>query len=167
MSLNDSLSGLGDGIGHGLSQIKKFVMDNNIVGTSAGVGVGLAAKDAIQSLVNDIIMPSLVTLFHYLNFETASKFLPVGEKAKLNAVNFIKQLITFIITVAVSFLFVKLSFDYLLGIDSSKKDTEKKEANPLNKEAEMPKNTEPSSAEPSSSSNYGSTRELFGPLTGY
>jgi len=37
----------------GLSQIKKFIIDNNIVGTSAGVGVGLAAKDAIQSLVND------------------------------------------------------------------------------------------------------------------
>jgi large-conductance mechanosensitive channel len=163
MSLNDSLSGLTDslgGLGHGLSQIKKFVVDNNIVGTSAGVGVGLAAKDGIQSLVNDIIMPSLVSLFHYLNFDTASKFLPVGEKAKLNVVNFIKQMITFVITVAVSFIFVKLSFDYLLGIDSSKKDAEKKDANPFKNEAEMSKNTEPSS-------NYGSTRELFGPLRGY
>jgi len=169
MSLNDSLSGLtdglGGGIGHGLSQIKKFVMDNNIVGTSAGVGVGLAAKDAVQSLVNDVIMPSLALLFHYFNFDTASKFLPVSEKSKLNVINFIKQMITFIITVAVSFLFVKLSFDYLLGIDSSKKDTAKKEADTLKKEDEMPKNTEQSTAEPSSS--YGSTRELFDTLTTY
>jgi large-conductance mechanosensitive channel len=165
MSLNDSLSGLTNSLGgfsHGISQIKKFVLDNNIVGTSAGVGVGLAAKDGIQSFVNDIIMPSLASLFHYLNFDAASKFLPVGEKSKLNIVNFIKQMITFIITVAVSFIFVKLSFDYLLGIDTTKKDAEKKEANPFKKEPEMPKNTEPSS-----SSSYGSTRELFGPLRGY
>lgn len=160
MSLNDTLSGLG-GLGDGLSQIKKFVVDNNIVGTSAGVGVGLAAKDGIQSLVNDIIMPSLVSLFHYLNFDTASKFLPVGEKAKLNVVNFIKQMITFIITVGVSFLFVKLSFDYLLGIDSSKKDA-KKDAEMSNKPSNQPSN-EPSN-QPSSS--YGSARELFSPLTG-
>ena len=136
------------------------MIDNNIVGTSAGVGVGLAAKDGIQSLVNDIMMPSLVSLFHYLNFDTASKFLPVGEKAKLNIVNFIKQMITFVITVAVSFLFVKLSFDYLLGIDSSKKD-EKKDTNSFKKEPEMPNKQ---SNEPSGS--YGSARELFSPLTG-
>jgi large-conductance mechanosensitive channel len=165
MSLNDSLSdltgGLG-GLGNGFSEIKKFVMDNNIVGTSAGVGVGLAAKDGIQSLVNDIIMPSLASLFHYLNFDTASKFLPVGEKSKLNIINFIKQMITFIITVAVSFIFVKLSFDYLLGIDSSKKDA-KKDAEMNNKPSNGPSNK--LSNEPSSS--YGSARELFGPLGAY
>ena len=73
MSLNDSLSGLtdnlGGGLGHGLSQIKKFVMDNNIVGTSAGVAVGLAAKEGIQSLVNDVIMPAFATLFRYIHFD--------------------------------------------------------------------------------------------------
>jgi large-conductance mechanosensitive channel len=113
-----------NGIGNlnsGVSQIKKFIIDNNIVGTSAGVGVGLAAKDAIQSLVNDILLPFFVVLFRYLNIESASKFLPVGEKAELNFVSFIKQMITFILVVTVSFLFVKLAFDYLLGVDTSKK----------------------------------------------
>jgi large-conductance mechanosensitive channel len=158
MSLNDTLGGLtdnlGGGLGHGLSQIKKFVMDNNIVGTSAGVAVGLAAKEGIQSLVNDVIMPAFATLFRYIHFDMASKLLPVGEKTKLDVINFIKQMIAFVITLAVSFLFVKLSFDYLLGIDTTKKDAEaaKKAAEMSNKDAERP-------------NNY-STKELFGPLRG-
>jgi len=106
----------------GLSQIKKFIIDNNIVGTSAGVGVGLAAKDAIQSLVNDILLPFFVVVFRTLNIEAASKFLPVGKKAQLNIISFIKQMITFILVVIVSFLFVKLAFDYLLGVDITKND---------------------------------------------
>ena len=106
----------------GMSQIKKFIIDNNIVGTSAGVGVGLAAKDAIQSLVNDILLPFFVVVFRTLNIEAASKFLPVGKKAQLNIISFIKQMITFILVVIVSFLFVKLAFDYLLGVDITKND---------------------------------------------
>jgi len=158
MSLNDTLGGLtdnlGGGLGHGLSQIKKFVVDNNIVGTSAGVAVGLAAKEGIQSLVNDVIMPAFATLFRYIHFDMGSKLLPVSEKTKLDVINFIKQMIAFVITLAVSFLFVKLSFDYLLGIDTNKKDAEaaKKAAEMSNKDAER-------------SNNY-STKELFGPLRG-
>ena len=110
----------------GVSQIKKFIMDNNIVGTSAGVGVGLAAKDAIQSLVNDILLPSFVVLFRSLNIESAASFLPVGKKADINIISFIKQMITFVLVVTVSFLFVKLAFDYLLGINTTKKDDKPK-----------------------------------------
>jgi len=158
MSLNDTLGGLtdnlGGGLGHGLSQIKKFVIDNNIVGTSAGVAVGLAAKEGIQSLVNDVIMPAFATLFRYMHFDMASKILPVGDKTKLDVINFIKQMIAFVITLAVSFLFVKLSFDYLLGINTSKKDAEaqKKESEKVEKNDDM-------------SNNY-SKKELFGPLRG-
>lgn len=117
----DNLTNTIGNLNSGLSQIKKFVIDNNIVGTSAGVGVGLAAKDAIQSLVNDILLPFFVVLFRNLNIEIASKFLPIGKKAELNIISFIKQMITFILVVMVSFLFVKLAFDYLFGIDTTKK----------------------------------------------
>lgn len=110
----------------GVSQIKKFIMDNNIVGTSAGVGVGLAAKDAIQSLVNDILLPSFVVLFRSLNIESAASFLPVSKKADINIISFIKQMITFVLVVTVSFIFVKLAFDYLLGIDTTKKNDKPK-----------------------------------------
>lgn len=118
MQIDNLTTSIGN-LNSGVSQIKKFIIDNNIVGTSAGVGVGLAAKDAIQALVNDILLPLFVVLFRYLNIESASKFLPVDENAQLNIINFIKQMITFILVVTVSFLFVKLAFDYLLGVDTS------------------------------------------------
>jgi large-conductance mechanosensitive channel len=120
--LNNSISNLNSGV----SQINKFIVDNNIVGTSAGVGIGLAAKDAIQSLVNDVLLPSFVAVFRNLNMDGVTQFLPVGNKAELNFISFIKQMITFILVVMVSFLFVKLAFDYLLGVETTKKDDKPK-----------------------------------------
>jgi large-conductance mechanosensitive channel len=76
---------------NGVENIKKFVVDNNIVGTSAGVCIALATKDSIQSLVNDVIMPAFATLFRYIHFDMGSKLLPVSEKTKLDVINFIKQ----------------------------------------------------------------------------
>jgi large-conductance mechanosensitive channel len=104
-----------------ISQFKSFIIENSIVGTSAGVCVGLAAKDAIQTIVNDIILPYIIILFHYFRIESITKFLPGGKTSEPNITNFIKQIVTFLLTVLVSFLFVKLAFDYLLGIDISKR----------------------------------------------
>ena len=52
------------GSGNEISKLKQFIVDNNIVGTSAGVCIALATKDGIQSLVGDIIIPSIVILLH-------------------------------------------------------------------------------------------------------
>lgn len=104
-----------------MGELKKFVIENNIVGTSAGVCVALAAKDGIQSLVGDIIMPSMVALLHALHIEGVTKFLPVEGHMKLNIANFVKEMVTFILIIVLSFLFVKFAFGYLLGIGSSEK----------------------------------------------
>ncbi|MFY7728048.1 MAG: MscL family protein [Flavobacterium sp.] len=106
-----------------INELKKFVIENNIVGTSAGVCVALAAKDGIQSLVGDIIMPSIVALLHALRIEGVTKFLPVEGHMKFNIANFIKEMVTFILIIVLSFLFVKVAFEYLLGIDREKKDS--------------------------------------------
>ena len=45
------------------NQLKKFIADNSIVGTAAGVIIALATKDVITSLVSDIIIP-LVIYYH-------------------------------------------------------------------------------------------------------
>jgi large-conductance mechanosensitive channel len=127
-ALANSISHLNSGV----SQIKKFVIDNNIVGTSAGVGIGLAAKDAIQSLVNDVLLPSIVTFLRYLKIESLTSFLPVSKKADISIISFIKQMITFLLVVTVSFIFVKLAFDYLLGINTTKKDDKPKNGNNYN-----------------------------------
>lgn len=106
-----------------LAKLKQFVVDNNIVGTSAGVCVALAAKDGIQSLVGDIIIPIIIMLLHALRIESLSKFLPVNGSEKLNIPDFVKQMVTFILIIIISFIFVQFAFGYLLGIDSSKKNS--------------------------------------------
>jgi large-conductance mechanosensitive channel len=102
-----------------LGKLKQFIVDNNIVGTSAGVCVALAAKDGIQSLVGDIIIPIIIMLLHALHIDSLSKFLPVNGSSKLNIVDFVKQMVTFILIIIISFIFVQFAFGYLLGINSS------------------------------------------------
>lgn len=109
MSLNDSMG-----------EIQKFIIDNNIIGTTAGVCVALAAKDGIESFVGDIIIPSLLILLRALHIDTLTKYLPTNRGTTFNVTNFIKQMITFILIIIISFLFVRIAFVNLLGIDTSK-----------------------------------------------
>jgi|LakMenEpi03Aug12_release.lakeMendotaPanAssembly.Ray.scaffolds.fasta_scaffold1531294_1 large-conductance mechanosensitive channel len=104
----------------GISSLKKFVVDNNIVGTSAGVCVALAAKDGIESLVGDIIIPTIIIILHALNIDGLAKYLPV-KGTELNINSFVKQMITFFLIIIISFLFVQFAFGYLLGITNTKK----------------------------------------------
>jgi len=110
-----------------LDQLKKFIVDNNIVGTSAGVCIALSVKDGIQSMVGDIIIPSILILIRSLHIDFLRKYLPENRNSNLNIPEFIKQMITFVLVVIVSFLFVKIAFEYLLNIKSSSKTNEKKE----------------------------------------
>jgi large-conductance mechanosensitive channel len=101
-------------------QLRKFVVENNIVGTSAGVCIALATKDGIQSLVQDIIIPGIVIILHSIHVDWLTKILPVHGKSQLNILNFINQLITWILIIIISFIFVKVAFEYLLGVTNSK-----------------------------------------------
>jgi len=108
--------------GQGLTKFKQFIIDNNIVGTSAGVCVALAAKDGIEALVGDIIIPILVMLLHALRIDGLSKFLPVNGSASLNVTDFVKQMVTFILIIFISFIFVQFAFGYLLGVTTTVKE---------------------------------------------
>jgi large-conductance mechanosensitive channel len=108
--------------GQGLTKFKQFIVDNNIVGTSAGVCVALAAKDGIEALVGDIIIPILVMLLHALRIDGLSKFLPVNGSASLNVTDFVKQMVTFILIIIISFIFVQFAFGYLLGVNTTIKE---------------------------------------------
>ena len=109
-------------LNNGLDKMKDFITENSIVGTCAGVCIGLAAKDSINSLVQDIIIPLIILLLYALNITWISKYLP-NKNYKLNILNFIRNLVTFFIVIIVSFLFVYFAFIYLLGIDSKVKQT--------------------------------------------
>lgn len=108
--------------GAGLAKFKQFIIDNNIVGTSAGVCVALAAKDGIEALVGDVIIPLIIMLLHALRIDSLSKFLPVNGHTQLNITDFVKQMVTFILIIIISFIFVQFAFGYLLGVNTTIKE---------------------------------------------
>ena len=98
------------------NHLKKFILGNNIIGTSAGVCIALAAKDSIQSMVNNVIVPLILIFIQKLNITYLKNYLPNSETSNLDFSLFIKNLITFILVIFVSFIFVKFAFEYLLDI---------------------------------------------------
>lgn len=108
-------------------ELKKFMVDNNIVGTCAGVIIALVTKDLILALVSDIIIPLFIFLFLKLNIKWLTAILPSG-KSSFDITNFFKQFLTWILTLIVTFLVIKATFQALLGINISKKEEKKKES---------------------------------------
>ena len=45
-----------------MNELQQFIIDNSIVGTTAGVCIALVTKDLIASLVGDIIIPGIILL---------------------------------------------------------------------------------------------------------
>jgi large-conductance mechanosensitive channel len=107
-------------------QFKKFIIDNGIIGTCAGVIIALVTKDLILSLVGDIIIPVFIILFLRLNIKSLTAILP--GKSSFDFTNFLKQLVSWLITMFVTYIFIKTAFEGILGVPSEKKE-EKKEKN--------------------------------------
>jgi len=102
-------------------QLNKFIIDNNVIGTTAGVGIGLATKDVIQSLVSDIVFPA----FYLLIFKLHIPYFNNNNKHIINYAIFLKQFITWLVIVIITFIFVQVSFKILLGVNIDKKDDKK------------------------------------------
>jgi large-conductance mechanosensitive channel len=96
--------------------LKQFIVENKIIGTSAGFCIAIAAKEAIQSLVDDVFIPLLVNALQSLNITFLTKYLPVTDKTQFNLTMFVKQVVTFVVVVVISFLFVQFAFGYLIGV---------------------------------------------------
>ena len=99
-----------------VEQLNRFLVDNNIVGTAAGVSIALATKDVIQSLVSDVIIPGIIFLLLKLNVDSLTKFLMMPGKTKFDFMNFIKQFITWIFIIIITYVFIKVAFEGLLGV---------------------------------------------------
>lgn len=108
-----------------MEQFKKFIVDNGIIGTSAGVIIALVTKDLILSLVGDIIIPFFIILFLKLNIKSLTDVLP--GKSNFDFTNFFKNLISWIITMMVTFFFIQTTFEFLLGIKKEDKKEDIKE----------------------------------------
>jgi len=96
--------------------LKQFIVENKIIGTSAGVCIALAAKEAIQSLVGDVFIPLLVKALQSLNITFLTTYLPVTDKTQFNLTVFVKHVVTFVVVVVISFIFVQFAFVYLIGV---------------------------------------------------
>jgi large-conductance mechanosensitive channel len=105
------------------TELKKFISENNIIGTCAGVIIALVTKDLILAFVGDIVIPVFIILFLKLKIKWLTAILPSG-KSTFDLTDFIKQLITWAITIFVTFLVIKATFQTLLGIELEKKEDE-------------------------------------------
>jgi large-conductance mechanosensitive channel len=99
-------------------QLKRFILDNGVIGTAAGVSIALVTKDIIQSFVGDIIIPSFIFVLSSLNIKGITGMLP-GKKM-LDLTNFFKQLISWILVIIITYLFITITFKVLLGIEITK-----------------------------------------------
>jgi large-conductance mechanosensitive channel len=111
-----------------LEQLKQFIVDNSVVGTTAGVCIALVTKDLISSLVGDIIIPGIILICITLNISALTKILP--GKSSFDFTNFFKQFISWFFVLIVTFIFIKISFGYFLDTSGKKieKDTKTKES---------------------------------------
>lgn len=98
-------------------QMKKFIVDNGIIGTAAGVCIAVSTKDTIQSFVGDVIMPAIYLLLVTMNSSYFSKSL-VG-KHTIDFPKFLNQFVSWIFVVIMTFLFVRIAFGNLFGVDGN------------------------------------------------
>lgn len=100
-----------------LSEFKEFAVKGNVMDLAVGVIIGAAFGKIVSSLVDDIIMPIVSTIFGGLDF--SNYFLPLAgqtetvlaEAKKAGAVlaygNFATILLNFIILAFIIFMMVK------------------------------------------------------------
>jgi large-conductance mechanosensitive channel len=107
-------------------ELNRFLIENNIIGTIAGVCIGVATKDLIFSLVGDLIVPLMILGGLKMNIKYLKNILP--GKSSIDLDNVIKTIIGWILVIIVTFTFVKISFEIFLGnkIFKDKEDDKKK-----------------------------------------
>jgi large conductance mechanosensitive channel len=103
-----------------IAQLKKFIVDNTIVGAISGIAIGLFFTQLVTSLVGDIVIPGLVLLLIKLRFKYIERVFSEKKEQQLNFTSFIKHFISFIVGTIVTFFFVQAAFMYLIGVDTSR-----------------------------------------------
>ena len=100
-------------------QLKKFIVDNSIVGAISGIALGLFFTNLVTSLVGDVFIPAIVLLFTTMNINYFDKVFASKKEHQFNFTNFLKQLISFLLGVFVTFFFINSAFKYLIGTDNT------------------------------------------------
>ena len=104
-------------------KFSKFIVDNGIAGTAAGVSIAVSTKELITSFVGDILIPFIYVLLIRINV-TSVKILPAH--AQINGMTFVQHFITWVLVIIITFLFIQYFFKNILGISGDMKADKKK-----------------------------------------
>lgn len=99
-------------------ELADFITNNRIIGVTAGVTIGLVSKDVVLSLVQDIVIPLIVILLLRLKIKKLTVYLPNKDNG-LNITKFISSLITWILAIICTFIFVQYAFVKFFGAKST------------------------------------------------
>ncbi len=102
-----------------LQEFKTFALKGNVMDLAVGVIIGAAFGKIVDSIVQDLVMPIVSTIFggldfanYYVPLKGQSTLLPLAEAKKLGAVfaygNFLTILLNFIILAFIIFQMVRL-----------------------------------------------------------
>jgi large conductance mechanosensitive channel len=105
------------------SEFKTFIVENRLVGTAAGVTIGISTKDVIQSAVGDIIIPFIYLIIGFLGIKKVDL---LAGKTEFDIISFIRQFITWILSIIAVFFFVYYFFMTVVGIDKPITETKPK-----------------------------------------
>ena len=86
------------------SEFKEFIAQGNVMNMAVGVIIGAAFKAIVDSLVNDILMPIIGSIFGGLDFTALT--IKVGD-ASIAYGNFIQNIINFVIVAFYLFVMIK------------------------------------------------------------
>lgn len=106
-----------------VGDIKKFILENNIIGTMAGVAIALYTKDLILSFSSDIIVPLINKLLLKLNIKSLTAILP--HNVKFNITVFLQNFISWFLGIIITYIFIQYAVKIIFGISGTEKDTEK------------------------------------------
>ena len=88
------------------SELGHFVVDNAVTGLIAAVIIGNSGDSTIQSLIKNIVMPAIQSVTGYTKEEWDKESVEIlGTKFKIRT--FMSDLISFFITVLITFIFLQ------------------------------------------------------------
>lgn len=99
--------------------LKEFLVKNNIITTVAAVTIGFVSSNMLRSLVGDIVFPLIYMALSLTGIKIFSKII---TSQKFNPINFLKEFVSFIISLVMTFLFIKYFLMKWTGIDKFGKD---------------------------------------------
>ena len=118
-----------NGVDNFKSDLQKFIVDYNIIGTMSGVAIALYTKDLILSFSGDIVIPTIFIILAKLNIEWITKMLPLPKNMKFDFTAFSRNFISWLLGVVITYIFIQVTVKYILGIQNTNKKDEPKDAN--------------------------------------